>query len=151
MSTIEKPVETIKKSSVSTLVNELKEVSKNGKLDESVVLEDSDNIDDLLNDDNEIIDIDIDEEVVPDKVKEDDTSNDIDLDIKNTQETVSYTGWRKVSEAVSDSKIKEELEDEQEENAIESIDKEPDNPDSNLKLSYDYDDDELIDITIDND
>lgn len=118
---------------------------------ESVVLEDSDNIDDLLNDDNEIIDIDIDEEVVPDKVKEDDTSNDIDLDIKNTQETVSYTGWRKVSEAVSDSKIKEELEDEQEENAIEAINKEPDNPDSNLKLSYDYDDDELIDITIDND
>ena len=40
MSTIEKPVETIKKSSVSTLVNELKEVSKNGKLDELVVLED---------------------------------------------------------------------------------------------------------------
>ena len=118
---------------------------------ESVVLEDSDNIDDLLNDDNEIIDIDIDDEVVPDKVKEDDTSNDIDRDIKNTQETVSYTGWRKVSEAVSDSKIKEELEDEQEENAIESIDKEPDNPDSNLKLSYNYDDDELIDITIDND
>ena len=91
---------------------------------------------------------DIDEEVVPDKVKEDDTSNDIDLDIKNTQETVSYTGWRKVSEAVSDSKIKEELEDEQAENAIESIDKEPDNPDSNLKLSYDYDDDELIDAVI---
>ena len=41
MSTIEKSVETIKKSSVSTLVNELKEVSKDGKLDESVVLEDA--------------------------------------------------------------------------------------------------------------
>ena len=41
MSTIEKSVETIKKSSVSTLVNELKEVSKNGKLDEDIVLEDA--------------------------------------------------------------------------------------------------------------
>ena len=41
MSTIEKSVETIKKSSVSTLVNELKEVSKGGRLDENVVVEDT--------------------------------------------------------------------------------------------------------------
>ena len=41
MSTIKKSVETIKKSSVSTLVNELKEVSKRGKLDENVVVEDT--------------------------------------------------------------------------------------------------------------
>ena len=40
MSTIEKSVETIKKSSVSKVVNTLKKVSKDGKLDESVVLED---------------------------------------------------------------------------------------------------------------
>ena len=40
MSTIEKPVETIKKSSISKVVNILKEVSKNGKLDELIVLED---------------------------------------------------------------------------------------------------------------
>lgn len=41
MSTIEKSVETIKKSSVSKVVNTLKKVSKDGKLDESVVLEDA--------------------------------------------------------------------------------------------------------------
>ena len=41
MSTIKKSVETIKKSSVSTLVNELKEVSKGGRLDENVVVEDT--------------------------------------------------------------------------------------------------------------
>lgn len=40
MSTTKDSIEIIKKSSVSTLVNELKEVSKNGKLDESIVLED---------------------------------------------------------------------------------------------------------------
>ena len=39
MSTIEKSGEIIKKSSVSTLVNELKEVSKNSKLDEDIVVE----------------------------------------------------------------------------------------------------------------
>ena len=54
MSTIEKPVETIKKSSVSTLVNELKEVSKNGKLDESVVLEDAIEILESFSEKNEL-------------------------------------------------------------------------------------------------
>ena len=41
MSTIEKPVETIKKSSISKVVNILKEVSKGGRLDENVVVEDT--------------------------------------------------------------------------------------------------------------
>ena len=54
MSTIEKPVETIKKSSVSTLVNELKEVSKNGKLDELVVLEDAIEILESFSEKNEL-------------------------------------------------------------------------------------------------
>ena len=54
MSTIEKPVETIKKSSVSTLVNELKEVSKNGKLDEFVVLEDAIEILESFSEKNEL-------------------------------------------------------------------------------------------------
>ena len=54
MSTIEKSVETIKKSSVSTLVNELKEVSKNGKLDEDVVLEDAIEILESFSEKNEL-------------------------------------------------------------------------------------------------
>ena len=54
MSTIEKSVETIKKSSVSTLVNELKEVSKNGKLDELVVLEDTIEILESFSEKNEL-------------------------------------------------------------------------------------------------
>ena len=54
MSTIEKSVETIKKSSVSTLVNELKEVSKNGKLDELVVLEDAIEILESFSEKNEL-------------------------------------------------------------------------------------------------
>ena len=54
MSTIEKSVETIKKSSVSTLVNELKEVSKNGKLDEFVVLEDAIEILESFSEKNEL-------------------------------------------------------------------------------------------------
>lgn len=54
MSTIEKSVEIIKKSSVSTLVNELKEVSKNGKLDESVVLEDAIEILESFSEKNEL-------------------------------------------------------------------------------------------------
>ena len=54
MSTIEKPVETIKKSSVSTLVNELKEVSKNGKLDEDVVVEDAIEILESFSEKNEL-------------------------------------------------------------------------------------------------
>lgn len=54
MSTIEKSVETIKKSSVSTLVNELKEVSKNGKLDEFIVLEDAIEILESFSEKNEL-------------------------------------------------------------------------------------------------
>ena len=54
MSTIEKSVETIKKSSVSALVNELKEVSKNGKLDEFVVLEDTIEILESFSEKNEL-------------------------------------------------------------------------------------------------
>lgn len=54
MSTIEKSVETIKKSSVSKLVNELKEVSKNGKLDEFVVLEDAIEILESFSEKNEL-------------------------------------------------------------------------------------------------
>ena len=54
MSTIKKSVEIIKKSSVSTLVNELKEVSKNGKLDESVVLEDAIEILESFSEKNEL-------------------------------------------------------------------------------------------------
>ena len=54
MSTIEKSVETIKKSSVSTLVNELKEVSKNGKLDEDVVVEDAIEILESFSEKNEL-------------------------------------------------------------------------------------------------
>ena len=54
MSTIEKSVETIKKSSVSTLVNELKEVSKNGKLDELIVLEDAIEILESFSEKNEL-------------------------------------------------------------------------------------------------
>ena len=54
MSTIEKSVETIKKSSVSTLVNELKEVSKNGKLDEDIVLEDAIEILESFSEKNEL-------------------------------------------------------------------------------------------------
>ena len=41
MSTIKKSVETIKKSSISKVVNILKEVSKGGRLDENVVVEDT--------------------------------------------------------------------------------------------------------------
>ena len=41
MSTIEKSVETIKKSSVSELVNKLKKAAKDGKLDEFIVSEDA--------------------------------------------------------------------------------------------------------------
>ena len=41
MSTIKKSVETIKKSSISKVVNILKEVSKGGRLDEDVVVEDT--------------------------------------------------------------------------------------------------------------
>ena len=54
MSTIEKSVEIIKKSSVSTLVNELKEVSKNGKLDEDVVVEDAIEILESFSEKNEL-------------------------------------------------------------------------------------------------
>ena len=54
MSTIKKSVETIKKSSISTLVNELKEVSKNGKLDEDVVLEDAIEILESFSEKNEL-------------------------------------------------------------------------------------------------
>ena len=41
MSTIKKSVETIKKSSISKVVNILKEVSKEERLDENVVVEDT--------------------------------------------------------------------------------------------------------------
>ena len=41
MSTIKKSVKTIKKSSISKVVNILKEVSKGGRLDEDVVVEDT--------------------------------------------------------------------------------------------------------------
>ena len=54
MSTIKKSVEIIKKSSVSELVNELKEVSKNGELDESVVLEDAIEILESFSEKNEL-------------------------------------------------------------------------------------------------
>ena len=54
MSTIKKSVETIKKASVSTIVNELKEVSKNGKLDEFVVLEDAIEILESFSEKNEL-------------------------------------------------------------------------------------------------
>ena len=54
MSTIEKSVETIKKSSISKVVNILKEVSKNGKLDESVVLEDTIEILESFSEKNEL-------------------------------------------------------------------------------------------------
>lgn len=54
MSTIEKSVETIKKSSVSKAVNELKEVSKDGKLDEDVVLEDAIEILESFSEKNEL-------------------------------------------------------------------------------------------------
>lgn len=54
MSTIEKLVETIKKSSISKVVNILKEVSKNGKLDESIVLEDAIEILESFSEKNEL-------------------------------------------------------------------------------------------------
>lgn len=54
MSTIEKSVETIKKSSISELVNTFKEVSKKGKLDESVVLEDTIEILESFSEKNEL-------------------------------------------------------------------------------------------------
>lgn len=54
MSTIEKSVETVKKSSVSELVNELKEASKNCKLDEFVVLEDAIEILESFSEKNEL-------------------------------------------------------------------------------------------------
>ena len=54
MSTIEKSVETIKKSSISKAVNILKEVSKNGKLDESIVLEDAIEILESFSEKNEL-------------------------------------------------------------------------------------------------
>lgn len=54
MSTIEKSVETIKKSSISKVVNILKEVSKNGKLDESIVLEDAIEILESFSEKNEL-------------------------------------------------------------------------------------------------
>lgn len=54
MSTIEKSVETIKKSSILELVNTLKEVSKNGKLDESIVLEDAIEILESFSEKNEL-------------------------------------------------------------------------------------------------
>ena len=54
MSTIEKSVETIKKSSVSEIVNTLKKVSKKGKLDESVVLEDTIEILESFSEKNEL-------------------------------------------------------------------------------------------------
>lgn len=54
MSTIEKSVETIKKSSISKAVNILKEVSKEGRLDESVVLEDAIEILESFNEKNEL-------------------------------------------------------------------------------------------------
>lgn len=54
MSTIEKSVETIKKSSVSKLVNDLKKVSKDGRLDEIVVLEDAIEILESFSEKNEL-------------------------------------------------------------------------------------------------
>lgn len=54
MSTIEKSVETIKKSSISKAVNILKEVSKGGRLDESVVLEDAIEILESFSEKNEL-------------------------------------------------------------------------------------------------
>ena len=54
MSTIEKSVETIKKSSISKVVNTLKEVSKKGKLDESIVLEDAIEILESFSEKNEL-------------------------------------------------------------------------------------------------
>ncbi len=117
-----------------------------GKAFEAAVLEDSDNVDDLLDDDDEIIDIDISDDVVPDNVKEDDTSNDID--IKKEDFEGSYTGWRVTSEAAKkdDEEIDIDLDDDDAD--IEAIDKQKD-PKGSSNLSYDYDDDELIDITID--
>ena len=54
MSTIKKSVETIKKSSISKVVNILKEVSKNGKLDENVVVEDTIEILESFSEKNEL-------------------------------------------------------------------------------------------------
>lgn len=54
MSTIEKSVETIKKSSISKAVNILKEVSKEGRLDESIVLEDAIEILESFSEKNEL-------------------------------------------------------------------------------------------------
>lgn len=54
MSTIEKSVETIKKSSISKVVNILKEASKGGRLDESVVVEDTIEILESFSEKNEL-------------------------------------------------------------------------------------------------
>ena len=54
MSTIKKSVETIKKSSILKVVNILKEVSKNGKLDEDVVVEDAIEILESFSEKNEL-------------------------------------------------------------------------------------------------
>lgn len=54
MSTIKDSIEIIKKSSISKVVNTLKEVSKNGKLNKNVVLEDTIEILESFSEKNEL-------------------------------------------------------------------------------------------------
>ena len=54
MSTTKDSIEIIKKSSISKVVNTLKEVSKKGKLDESIVLEDTIEILESFSEKNEL-------------------------------------------------------------------------------------------------
>ena len=54
MSTTKDSIEIIKKSSISKVVNTLKEVSKKGKLDESIVLEDTIEILESFSENNEL-------------------------------------------------------------------------------------------------
>lgn len=106
----------------------------------AAALEASDNIDELLSDDDDVIDISGLEDTVPDKdTQESDTSNEIKKDIETQSESL-LPGL--ALEKVED----EELTDEDDE-LIEIADDEDDSK-ANSDLHYDYDDDELIDIAI---
>lgn len=107
----------------------------------AAALEATDNIDDLLSDDDEVIDVSGLEDTVPDKdTQEYDTSNEIKKDLETQSESL-LPGL--ALEKVED----EELTDEDDE-LIEIADDEDDSK-ANTDLHYDYDDDELIDIVID--
>lgn len=115
-------------------------------------LEANDNVDDLINDDDELVDIVLSDEVVPDSIRDSGSANEIKPDRDNANskgvsesEEVMYKGWRKVTEAVNPSDL---VEDDELDIDIDEV-----NDDSYANdIKYDDDeDDDLINIAMNDD